>query len=97
MDLTLSTALRTARVLSIYTYPKEGSKWGNDTRDTTLLCKPWGSSCSELGIPCPSGMVLLCCKTPSAQKTTENLTSKSLYWLFRSAASWVTTQPRPRR
>lgn len=40
MDLTLSTALRTARVLSIYTYPKEERKCGNDMRDTTLLCKP---------------------------------------------------------
>lgn len=97
MDLTLSIALRAARVLSIYTYAREGRKWGNDMRDTTLLCKPWGSSCSELGIPCPSGMLLLCCKTPSVLKTTENLTSKSLYWLFKSATSWVTTQPRPRR
>lgn len=97
MDLTLSIALSTARVISVYTYPKEGWKWGNDMRDTTLLCKPRGGSCSELSIPCPSGIVLLYCKTPSAQKTTENLTSKSLYWLFKSATSWVTAQPRPRR
>lgn len=65
-------------------------------RDMTSLCKTKGSSCPELAIPCPSGMVLLCCMTPSVQKTTKKLTSKSLYWLFKSATSWVTTRPRTR-
>lgn len=95
-DLTHSIPLRAASVLSIYTQSKVGRKWGRKMRDTTSLCKTRGSSCPELGIPCPSGKMLLCCMTPSVQKPTEKLTSKSLYWLFKSATSWVTTGPRPR-